>query len=75
VGLKEGIEGHSWYPVCRGNLDDVIGVVSVARLISLSKDSDLILELKKIKNFIKLKLKMGNFLMSTIRQFITVQKK
>jgi putative hemolysin len=38
VGLKEGSEGHSWYPVCRGNLDDVIGVVSVARLVSLSKD-------------------------------------
>jgi putative hemolysin len=22
---------HSWYPVCRGSLDDVVGVVSVAR--------------------------------------------
>jgi putative hemolysin len=28
-------EAHSWYPVCRGSLDDVIGVVSVSRLISL----------------------------------------
>jgi putative hemolysin len=28
-------EAHSWYPVCRGSLDDVVGVVSVARLISL----------------------------------------
>ena len=26
---------HSWYPVCRGSLDDVVGVVSVARLLSL----------------------------------------
>lgn len=28
-------EAHSWYPVCRGSLDDVLGVVSVSRLISL----------------------------------------
>jgi len=26
---------HSWYPVCRGSLDDVLGVVSVARLLEL----------------------------------------
>ncbi|TFZ02494.1 HlyC/CorC family transporter [Ramlibacter henchirensis] len=26
---------HSWYPVCRGSLEDVVGVVSVARLLSL----------------------------------------
>lgn len=26
-------EAHSWYPVCRGSLDEVVGVVSVARLI------------------------------------------
>jgi putative hemolysin len=24
---------HSWYPVCRGSLDDAVGVVSVARLL------------------------------------------
>ncbi len=24
---------HSWYPVCRGSLDDVVGIVSVARLL------------------------------------------
>jgi putative hemolysin len=29
---------HSWYPVCRGSLDDVIGVVSVARLLQLGPD-------------------------------------
>jgi putative hemolysin len=33
-------EAHSWYPVCRGSLDDVIGVVSVSRLISLGLDHD-----------------------------------
>jgi putative hemolysin len=33
---QAGQEGaHSWYPVCRGSLDDVLGVVSVARLLSL----------------------------------------
>ncbi len=34
AGEGEG-EAHSWYPVCRGSLDDVVGVVSVSRLISL----------------------------------------
>jgi putative hemolysin len=26
---------HSWYPVCRGSLDDVVGVISVSRLLGL----------------------------------------
>lgn len=26
---------HSWYPVCRGSLDDIVGVISVARLLAL----------------------------------------
>lgn len=26
---------HSWYPVCRGSLDDVVGLISVARLLEL----------------------------------------
>lgn len=30
---------HSWYPVCRRSLDDVIGVISVARLLELGFDS------------------------------------
>ena len=30
---------HSWYPVCRGSLDDVVGVVSVAKLLSLGPDA------------------------------------
>jgi putative hemolysin len=29
---------HSWYPVCRGSLDDVVGVISVARLLELGSD-------------------------------------
>ena len=29
---------HSWYPVCRGSLDDVVGVISVARLLELGAD-------------------------------------
>ena len=26
---------HSWYPVCRGSLDDVVGLISIARLLEL----------------------------------------
>jgi putative hemolysin len=26
---------HSWYPVCRGTLDEVVGLVSVSRLLAL----------------------------------------
>ena len=26
---------HSWYPVCRNSLDDVVGVISVAKLLQL----------------------------------------
>src|SRR3954447_7488264 len=35
--LKRAGEGeaHSWYAVCRGSLDDVVGLVSVSKLISL----------------------------------------
>ncbi len=37
--LKVGSDGaqraHSWYPVCRGSMDDVIGKISVARLLEL----------------------------------------
>ena len=32
---KAGTTGHSWYPVCRGGLDDVVGVVNVAKLLAL----------------------------------------
>jgi len=32
---KAGATGHSWYPVCRGSLDEVVGVVNVAKLLAL----------------------------------------
>jgi len=32
---KAGATGHSWYPVCQGSLDDVVGVVNVAKLLAL----------------------------------------
>ena len=28
---------HSWYPVCRGSLDDVVGIISVGRLLQLGQ--------------------------------------
>ncbi|MDI3383596.1 hemolysin family protein [Xenophilus aerolatus] len=31
---------HSWYPVCRNSLDDVVGVISVARLLQLGRDHE-----------------------------------
>jgi len=31
---KAAVSGHSWYPVCRGGLDDVVGVVKIAALLS-----------------------------------------
>ncbi|MDR2990597.1 MAG: hemolysin family protein [Burkholderiaceae bacterium] len=31
---------HSWYPVCRGSLDEVIGIISVARLLELYRAPD-----------------------------------
>ncbi|NML43936.1 HlyC/CorC family transporter [Ramlibacter sp. G-1-2-2] len=33
-------EPHSWYPVCRNSLDDVVGVISVARLLAQGLDHD-----------------------------------
>ncbi|BDT66888.1 hypothetical protein os1_10540 [Comamonadaceae bacterium OS-1] len=33
-----GQGSHSWYPVCRGSLDDVVGVISVGRLLELGAD-------------------------------------
>ena len=35
---KDG--SHSWYPVCRGSLDDVLGVISVAQLLHLGQEHD-----------------------------------
>lgn len=36
---KAGATGHSWYPVCRGSLDDVVGVVKLATLLAM-RDSN-----------------------------------
>lgn len=33
---------HSWYPVCRGSLDEVIGIISVARLLELARTDTLV---------------------------------
>ncbi len=30
---------HSWYPVCRGSLDDVLGIISIAQLLKLGFDA------------------------------------
>ncbi|MDH4478983.1 MAG: hemolysin family protein [Rhodoferax sp.] len=35
-----GRGAHSWYPVCRGSLDDVVGIVSVAQLLDLRERPD-----------------------------------
>lgn len=44
AGTDAGKGGHSWYPVCRGSLDDVVGVVSVAQLLALGPDAPGLLE-------------------------------
>ncbi|MBU1359858.1 MAG: hemolysin family protein [Gammaproteobacteria bacterium] len=31
---------HSWYPVCRGSLDDVVGMISVAHLLTLGPEHE-----------------------------------
>jgi putative hemolysin len=32
------VGSHSWYPVCRGSLDDVVGMVNVAGLLAVGVD-------------------------------------
>lgn len=32
---KAWASGHSWFPVCRGGLDDVVGVIHLPRLLTL----------------------------------------
>ena len=39
VGVDGAQKSHSWYPVCRGTLDDVIGVISVAHLLELGANT------------------------------------
>ena len=43
--VQVGRDGaHSWYPVCRGSLDDVVGVVSIAKLLSLGREAEGVVE-------------------------------
>ena len=35
VAAGGGKGAHSWYPVCRGSLDDVLGTIGVAQLLDL----------------------------------------
>lgn len=37
---RAAAEGHSWYPVCRGSLDNVLGVISVKQLLALTDPDD-----------------------------------
>jgi putative hemolysin len=40
-----GAEGaHSWYPVCRGGLDDVVGAINLSQLLRLPPGSDVTLD-------------------------------
>ena len=39
AGRGAGNGAHSWYPVCRASLDDVVGVISVAHLLDLGSHS------------------------------------
>jgi putative hemolysin len=44
IGEHEAHANHSWYPVCRGGLDHVVGVISVAKLLS-TKETEKTIEL------------------------------
>ena len=37
--IAQGERAHSWYPVCRGSLDEVVGIISVARLLALGLET------------------------------------
>jgi putative hemolysin len=39
VGAEGAERAHSWYPVCRGSLDDVVGKISVAHMLALGVDA------------------------------------
>jgi putative hemolysin len=52
VGMNEGTQGHSWYPVCRGSLEDVLGVVSVARLVALENPEENVDQYAMPANFV-----------------------
>jgi putative hemolysin len=37
---KAWTTGHSWYPVCRGGLDDVVGVIHLPQMLSLQAEGN-----------------------------------
>lgn len=37
---KAWTTGHSWYPVCRGGLEDVVGVIHLPRMLALQADDN-----------------------------------
>ena len=39
VGADGARRAHSWYPVCRGSMDDVVGKISVAHMLELGADA------------------------------------
>ena len=39
VGADGAQRAHSWYPVCRGSMDDVVGKISVAHMLALGSDA------------------------------------
>ena len=40
VGRAGQTGAHSWYPVCRGSLDDVLGLISVGQLLGLGSATE-----------------------------------
>ena len=39
VAARKESQSHSWYPVCHGGLDEVAGIISVARLLELGANA------------------------------------
>jgi putative hemolysin len=39
AGAQGRTGAHSWYPVCRGSLDDVVGIISIAQMLKLGVDA------------------------------------
>ena len=44
VGADGAQRAHSWYPVCHGSMDDVVGKISVAHMLELGQAAPGILE-------------------------------
>lgn len=50
---KVWASGHSWYPVCRGDLDNVVGVVHVPRLMELKATAAADVDLSRLQPFVQ----------------------